>query len=188
MKCFFILFWQSVFFCFMQSRLCFFAPFSSLGTSALALFSAKGFGNLCFFSAGIYFYWMKLGHNRESKVSSPLAYTDCPEGGTCVFCTRAPVGICQSTRRLPQNSPKRVMGIHTSKPFLHHATLPAWFSYDSNRTFCNNPNVPYVNRPSQRLLSSQNGRWVFKAEAAALSSLKPETPLSSLHPSVSSSQ
>lgn len=76
-------FGQSAFFYFMQSRLCSFAPFSSFGTSAFVLFFCQRFWKLVLFSAGIYFYWMKLGQNWESKVSSSLAYIDCRVAHAC---------------------------------------------------------------------------------------------------------
>lgn len=132
-------------------------PFSSFGTSALVLFSAKGFGNV-FFSAGIYFYWMKPGQYWESKVSSPLTYIDGPEGGTCMFCTRVSVGICQTTRKgdfLRTLQRGWWVSTHPGHSYITLPYLPD--SPDSNRTFCNNPYDPYVNCPSQRLLSPQNG-------------------------------
>lgn len=160
-------------FLFYAEQTLFLCPIFLFGNICLSAFLCQRFWKLVFFSAGIYFYWMKLGHNRESKVSSPLAYTDCPEGGTCVFCVP----------ELPWAS------VNQQGDFLRTLQRGWWVSTHPSRSYIMLPYLPdspmiptelsAITQTFHTWTVHHSGSLVLKME---MSSLKPETPLSSLHP------
>lgn len=175
-------------FLFYAEQTLFLCPIFLFWNICLSAFFLPKILETCFFQQVFTFTGWNQDRTENLKLSSPLAYIDGPEGGTCMFCTRVPVGICQTTRK---------------GDFLRTLQRGWWVSTHPGHSYITLPYLPdspmiptELSAITQTIymwtvyhsgywvlkMELETERWVFRVEAAAPSSLKPETPPSFLHP------